>query len=555
MGVLESVSSWWSSVNAPAGTGANAMTTDEYATEFPSAASSVPESVSSWWSGFVDSAQGVAQPDEYATEMRVAETPVITPETHIESSVSTGESHFGDIRDESGDYKPISIDTSTPTSQKFGDITAPHVQEIERSDYTKIEDLGDSKTQKLIEQGYSPEQALAMQADAAKEAKNIRAERYYRNEYDKALESNIALSSAYHRDALASGLPQAPNKFEYVGDISKSALYKSAGVSNIPGTNFIPQFGGSLLKDANIITKAERTGEMGMYGGLGKPTSGESILSLAEQQTIGKAAAKTAGWEIDESKMNKYTPELIHGAGFDLKYKEANPKDVTGNLVDVDAYKPIVGFEQSKEFAPKGTGDFGLVPIERFSKSVSPINEKRKVEFVEAPASNWLNRSTGGFAGGDESLGGFYLYKTNKTPGGILFPLRTVKGSAMDTGTFFGVQARMAKKYKSSTKRVSPVIKKQELKILNLESLNKQIMPKKLGSDLFKFNIKASDMVMKSSNAKNSQYGVKINNIAKTVKLDNISIKLPKNQSKVSGNINKIMEHAAKPVKIKLSGK
>lgn len=510
------------------------------------------EEAGSWWAGVTSAAQGVAQPGgEYAAEAQAAETPiqVAAPQT----SVDTGVSHFDvDTRDESGGYTPISVDTSTPSVQSFTDTTAPHVQEIERSDYTKIENLGDSKTQLLLGQGYSPEQALAMQADAAKEAKNVRAERYYRNEYDKALESNIALSSAYHRDALASGIPQAPNKFEYVGDISKSAIYKSAGVSNIPGTGLIPQYGGSLLKDANIITKAERTGEMGIYGELGKPTSGERILSLAEQQTIGKAAAKTAGWEIDESRMNKYTPELIKGVGFDLKYKEAIPSEVTGGFVSPGEYKPVVGFEQAQAFAPKGTGNFGLIPIEKFSKNVSPVSEKeRKVEFVEAPPSNWLNRYTGGFTKGDESLGGLYLYKTDKTPGGLLFQLKTVKGSAMDTGTFFGARARVAKKSKSSVKR-TPYIKKPDPKIFNLESINKQIMPKKLGSDLFKFKIGAPDVLVKSMSAKNLSTGLKIHNIADNIKIESIGIKLPKNKSKVSGNINNIMEKAVKPLKIKM---
>ena len=144
-------------------------------------------------------------------------------------------------------------------------------------DYTKISDIGDSKTQTLIpEKNLSQEQATALQRDKVidelvakgytkEQAAESKAARYYQNEYDKAMQSKVAVSSEYHHAAQDSGLAQEPNPFEYTGDLAKMALGKSQGVSNVPGTGLIPQFKGSLVEDSNIVTKSARTGEMGLF--------------------------------------------------------------------------------------------------------------------------------------------------------------------------------------------------------------------------------------------------------------------------------------------------
>lgn len=266
--------------------------------------------------------------DEYAMPPMVSETQSVS--APIEPVMPANVSVVTDSKDQSGEYRPISTDTSASSTQKFSESYVAYTEpkEIDRVDYTKMKDIGDSKTQELIKHGYSPEQATAMQRDIAKEAGNTRAELYYQNEYDKAMQSKLALSSEYHHTAQESGLPQAPNPFEYTGDLAKMAIHKSQGVSNVAGTGLIPQFKGSLVEDANIVTKAARTGEMGDYKNLGKPfSSATGILSLEEQQDIGRRAATSPlnkfGWEVKEDAMAKFTPELKKSSGFDLFYREA----------------------------------------------------------------------------------------------------------------------------------------------------------------------------------------------------------------------------------------
>ena len=264
---------------------------------------------------------------------------------------------------ESGNYV-ASSDTSAPAQQAFtATVSTPlYESQITRADYTAVKDLGDSKTQALLQQGYSPEQALAMQRDVARDAGNVRATSYYQNEYDKALQSNIALSSEYHSDAQKSGLPQAINPYAHVGDISLMALQKSQGVDNTPGSAWKDQFTGSLLKDANIITKAERTGETGVYGHLPLPySSALGSLDLTQQQDIGRRAAATGlasgkgGWAVDEHIMDKYKPDVGLGQseGFGLLYKKAVPSEVklssTGeNLLSPSYMKKISLVPDSK---------------------------------------------------------------------------------------------------------------------------------------------------------------------------------------------------------------
>jgi hypothetical protein len=239
------------------------------------------EDANNWLVGVQTGGQGVQassqSTDEYAAPVVVAETPII-PDTHIEPIISENQSVVVGGRDESGEYKPVSTDTSAPAKQSFVESYVADKdgsKEVTRMDYTKLADIGDRGTQDLIKSGYSAEQATALQRDKIisdlvskgynkEQAAESKDAKYYQNEYDKAMQSKEAVSDIYHHKALDSGLSQAPNPFEYTGDLAKMALEKSQGVSNVPGTGLIPQFKGSLVEDANIVTKAARTGEMGI---------------------------------------------------------------------------------------------------------------------------------------------------------------------------------------------------------------------------------------------------------------------------------------------------
>jgi hypothetical protein len=273
--------------------------------------------------------------------------------------------------DEQGTYKAVITDTSTPATQNFVEsyVDSAKTGSIDRIGYTRPEDIGDSRTQELVREGYSPLQATAMQREekiaelvgkgySREQAAESREALYYKNESKKATDSIDAMSASKHHDAMASGLPQSPNEFEHAGDLARQFGYKIEGVSNVPGTQkgdpLTVPFKGSFLTDANIITKTQRTGEMGDYKYLGKPFSSTfGTLDLLTQQAIGRQAAASAlasgkegpqsGWKVDERIMDKYTPELAKGAGFNLAYKEATfggvgksgSKDATANAVDI----------------------------------------------------------------------------------------------------------------------------------------------------------------------------------------------------------------------------
>jgi hypothetical protein len=282
--------------------------------------------------------------------------------------------------DEQGTYKSVITDTSTPATQNFVEsyVDSAKTGSIDRIGYTRPEDIGDSKTQALIRDGYSPLQATAMQREeeiaklvakgySREDAAESRAAMYYTNEAKKAADSIDAMSASKHHDAMASGLPTSPNEFEHAGDLARQFGYKIEGVANIPGLKkddpLLVPFKGSFLEDANIITKTQRTGEMGDYKYLGKPFSSTyGTLDLSTQQAIGKQAAASAlasgkegpqsGWKIDEHIMDKYTPELAKGAGFNLAYKEATFGDmgkVRGGTTGGTTIENIAALASDKE--------------------------------------------------------------------------------------------------------------------------------------------------------------------------------------------------------------
>lgn len=579
--------------------------------------------------------------DEYAMPQPMAQPAQLA--APVEPVIPANQSIVTGSADESGEYRPVSMDTTQPSQQSFVEHYVEPTQEITRADYTPMAKLGDEHTQDLIKKGYSPEQALSTQIDIERAEGDTRAARYYQNELDKALESKIGLSSEYHAAAQESGLPQGPNPFEYVGDLSKQLLYKSAGVSNVPGTGLQPQYQGSFAKDVNILTKAARTGEMGDYGSLGKPySSGLGILSLETQQDIGRTAAATArakgiGWDVDEHAMDRFTPELKKSAGFNLFYtpipeegsestfglapfkssgaavkgdKTINIELESGDVIqrkasdyEVGSQFGILGGLLNKEATPRPTltGEIkspgitretinqyllpedmvdtgkssmkvevpgltggksvagGSSVSENIDNKISDVTGTRKVEMVYAPESNWLNRYTGGMTGGDESIGGFKLYKSQ---GGFLEPLRTPKGSAMDTGTLFG-RTRMRRseysfpfmKRKSTHKDIAPVKMVSEKKSdpslnLHLDTvINDNIMPKSLGADLFKFNVESPNKKLVKSINTTAIVKIKSGKKSKSLSIPDIGVMDKENKSGIENHINSIVKTIANPSK------
>jgi hypothetical protein len=110
-----------------------------------------------------------------------------------------------------------------------------------------------------------------------------------------------------------------------------------------------------------------------------------------------------------------------------------------------------------------------------------------------------------------------------------------------------GITQRKAKPSKSKLQRK---IKKPDPKILDLESLEKQIIPNSLGVGLFKFNIGTPDVLAKSLGA-NTQARAKTNikTMSKTLKIPNIKMRGIKKKSDVSGNINTILNGISRSVK------
>lgn len=214
---------------------------------------------------------------------------------------------------------------------------ATHGGYLDRADLTPVSALGDSRTVQLEQQGYTPLQALQIQA---KEATNTRARGYYEGEETKLLETNVALSSAYHNAAQASGLPQAPNPYEYLGDLSAAAMkgiegkggygyvtgnidYNQLSLQSSRGLQdnwygAVDKTIGSFDTAINRISEVQLTGNMGPYAELSSWSSKYGTLSLADQQAIGYAAAtspqNTQGWAVHPEYMADVTdPSKVYG--------------------------------------------------------------------------------------------------------------------------------------------------------------------------------------------------------------------------------------------------
>ena len=247
---------------------------------------------------------------------------------------------------------------------------APYMSKLsERMDFVAPGDLGDRFTQNLVAHGMSLEQALNSQFNAAKSTPGSRDDLYFKNELEKSLQNNIGLSSQFHFQAMASGLPTGPNPYEYVGDRSLMlmkglngkddysminseglGLTRGIGIQDVGWGNSVydPMTTPDFTTGVNSITFDRWTGQMGEYGRLPLPTStlvgGETrSLGLGDQILVGLAAKN--GEENFGSRF--YTPSP---------------------MFDFDRPAPFVAPQTGEEFgygidriAPVGSNPYGYV--------------------------------------------------------------------------------------------------------------------------------------------------------------------------------------------------
>jgi hypothetical protein len=131
----------------------------------------------------------------------------------------------------------------------------------ERADYYSPTEAGDSKTQAIaselaskpylvntIQPYKSYASAVATALEIQRENTTGHAQSYYGNELQKLIESNVGISSEYHYQAMKSGLPQAANPYEYLGDLSVEFLKGNAtkNFSPVSGEieSYLPSSGG-----------------------------------------------------------------------------------------------------------------------------------------------------------------------------------------------------------------------------------------------------------------------------------------------------------------------
>lgn len=548
------------------------------------------------------------QQDVIYNEFGTAVATPIIPEARVEPVIAENQTVVTGGRDESGEYRPSSTDTSAPAKQSFAEsyLAYDKSPEISRADYTKIADIGDSGTKDLVKSGYSPEQATALQRDkiigdlvakgyTKEQAAESREARYYQNEFDKAMQSKVALSSEYHHAAQDSGLAQDPNPFEHTGDLAKMALGKSQGVSNVPGTGLIPQFKGSLIEDANIVTKAARTGDMGDYGNLKNNTfsSGIGILDLSTKQAIGRTAAASAlasgkegpqsGWVVDENAMKKFTPELKKASGFDLFYREAKLENIGGgggggagiekNVSAISNIKsPGITKDTLKDYllpedmVSPGKSLAGVEKVGTGLVSTKSLAQGSDIMISQPPKGSGKNeilppakqtyvKSIIGF-GDDAAVGNVYgIINPNdiNTPGSILYNRQR------------GIEARNSMWSFPMTKRKPRAIPAPTPKKVSsfYRVTNEQIIPQTIGRDFFKFKVGSPTTSAKPSQIANfNKSNIELNFGVKLAKNASSTIKAPKLRSidnsklnkgsNVSVNVNSIMKKmSVKKIKVK----
>ncbi len=287
---------------------------------------------------------------------------------------------------QAGSYQNYQL--SHPAATAMSERTALSAIEPQRAGYTSILDLGDSKTQALIHGGMTPMDALNQQLQGAYQTQTLTDDRFFANELSKANHNNVEVSANYHAWANATGIPQAPNPFEHVGDLAlgfEKGLYGKSGAQVTTPTNLsvlsLP-YGG--LQDVawmnamdydrtggqnqirpdwsqpiSTIERAKSSGEMGLYGNLNSYSSGYGNLDLPTQQRIGYQAAKSAGWSVNIDTRN---PAADYNAlGYGMPYTPPSQQDRDTEFKST--LSVMDGFALQAPFRSDGktqTGDFGL---------------------------------------------------------------------------------------------------------------------------------------------------------------------------------------------------
>ena len=263
-------------------------------------------------------------------------------------------------------------------------------------------DVGDSQTDVIMQQqGVSELEALRQQIDYAATTPGLTDDRFYQNELSKATQNLVEASSGYHAWGMDTGLPVAPNPFEYVGDLALGLQKGTNGQSSAYGVapvdlNILGLPGGQGIQDAqwnmavaydknqpipafpdftqaiSTIDKARNTGEMGPYANLGSPTwqqwnpetqsySTEKI-PLSDQQAIGYYASG-GNFELLYSDPANMKNAVALGWGMNYNTPEKTVVNVPGLTVEkgtgnIDTF----GYQKPFLSSPNGTAPSASTP-------------------------------------------------------------------------------------------------------------------------------------------------------------------------------------------------
>lgn len=191
----------------------------------------------------------------------------------------------------------------------------------------------DQAQRNLMAQGLTQGQAAEKLRYEAQQRGDYASERKYETARTQAWTTSTGKSAEYHYQAIKSGLPQAPNPYERSADLF---TYAEKGYPTRRADTFSPvdytqlgltggQGGQAFIwkRDEDrkydlrgamdVVAKAQRSGGMGEYGNLGKPTSSTyGILSLEDQQAVGRYVNENPAHNMltDDSAMSKFTPEV-----------------------------------------------------------------------------------------------------------------------------------------------------------------------------------------------------------------------------------------------------
>jgi hypothetical protein len=193
-------------------------------------------------------------------------------------------------------------------------------------------------------------------------------ERKYETLWNQAWTTETGKSAEYHYQAVKSGLPQAPNPYERTADMltyaakgnpqKSSEAFSPVDYSqlNLPGGKgnqaYVWQPDSERKYDLrgamDVVAKAQRSGGMGEYGNLGKPTSSTyGILSLEDQQAVGRYVNENPAHNMltDDNAMSKFTPEVRNMDRGKYVSSMGTITPSTGSpLTESDAKRPFQSF-------------------------------------------------------------------------------------------------------------------------------------------------------------------------------------------------------------------